>query len=131
MNTSNKHFLAIDEYIATFPEEVQKRLKQLRKLVHETVPNVEETISYGMPAFKLNGKGLVYFSGFKNHIGFYPYPDGVEMFKKLSADFPISGKGTVQFPHDMPIPVELVEKIIKFRMEENLDGYKSKVEKSK
>jgi uncharacterized protein YdhG (YjbR/CyaY superfamily) len=97
----------IDEYIAMFPTDVQKILENLRQLIRETAPEAEETIDYGIPTFKLNGN-LVHFAAFKNHIGFYPAPSGIEAFKKELSLYKQS-KGTVQFPLDKPIPIDLVE----------------------
>lgn len=108
----------IDEYIATFPKDVQDILQQIRKTVLESAPGAEETISYGMPAFKLNGN-LVYFAGFQHHIGFYPIPTGVEEFKAALSGY-VTGKGSIQFPLDQPIPYDLITRIVKFRVEENL-----------
>lgn len=108
----------VDEYIASFPEPVQVKLKEIRKVIKEAAPEVQESISYGMPAFKLNGP-LVYFAGYAKHIGFYPVPSGIQAFKKELATY-IKGKGTAQFPIDKPIPYDLVKKITKFRVEENL-----------
>lgn len=114
----------IDEYIAMFPKDVQKILENLRQVIRETALEAEETISYGMPAFKLNGKVLVYFAGWKNHIGFYP-AGSLEAFKKEELAFREElasfkqAKGTVQFPFDKPIPVDLVKRIVKFRIKES------------
>jgi len=90
----------------------------MRKVIRESAPEVEETISYGIPTFKLNGN-LVHFAEYKNHIGFYPTPSGIEAFKKELSPFK-SAKGSVQFPIDKPIPFNLVEKIVIFRVKENL-----------
>jgi uncharacterized protein YdhG (YjbR/CyaY superfamily) len=108
----------IDEYIRSFPPEVQAILEKMRKTIRKAAPEAEEEIAYNMPAFKLNGKPLVYFAGFKNHIGFYPIPSGVEAFKKELSSYTM-GKGSVQFPLDKPIPYDLVEKIVLFRVKEN------------
>lgn len=113
-----KQFQSIDEYIATFPEDVQDILEKMRKVIHEATPDAEEAISYGMPTFKLNGN-LVHFAAYKNHIGFYPTPSGIETFKEEISEYK-SSKGAVQFPIDKPIPYDLVEKIVIFRVGENL-----------
>jgi len=119
MATSKSQFKTMDEYIATFPENVRDVLEKLRRTIMESAPKAEETISYGMPAFKLNGKSLVYFAAWKNHIGFYPAgPSAIKAFKKELSPFR-QAKGTIQFPLDKPIPIDLVKKIVKFRVEEN------------
>ncbi|TAN13208.1 MAG: hypothetical protein EPN37_14100 [Chitinophagaceae bacterium] len=108
----------IDEYIAGFPEDVRAVLQQVRNTVKKAAPDAEETISYAMPAFKLYGKPLVYFAAFKNHIGFYPLPEGIKTFGKELAGYKTS-KGAIQFPLSKPIPLNLITKITKFRMKEN------------
>ena len=108
----------IDEYIATFPAELQKRLRDLRSTIKAAAPNAEEKISYGMPTFFLNGN-LVHFAAFKTHIGFYPTPSGIEAFKKELSIYK-GAKGSVQFPLDQPLPLKLIVKIVKFRVAENL-----------
>lgn len=113
-----KKFEPIDEYIETFPEDIQDILKKMRKVIQEAAPEAEETISYGMPTFKLNGN-LVHFAAYKNHIGFYPTPSGIEAFKEEISGYK-SSKGAVQFPLDKPIPYDLVEKMVIFRVKENL-----------
>jgi uncharacterized protein YdhG (YjbR/CyaY superfamily) len=111
-------FTSIDEYIASFPAETQKILKKVRSTIKAAAPDAEEKISYQLPTFALNGN-LVHFAAHKNHIGFYPTPTGVEKFKKELAGYE-GAKGSVQFPLDKPIPYELIEKIVKFRVKENL-----------
>jgi uncharacterized protein YdhG (YjbR/CyaY superfamily) len=110
-------FSSIDDYIANFPIKVQKLLKELRKAVKAAAPGAEECISYQMPAFRLNGI-LVYFAGYKNHIGFYPTGKGISAFKKELGDYKTS-KGTVQFPLDKPLPLDLIRKIVQLRVSEN------------
>lgn len=114
---------SIDEYLTSFPENIQTRLQQLRAIVNELAPNAVESIGYGMPAFKLNGKPLVYFAAFEKHIGFYPIPSGMIAFKKELAIYK-QGKGSVQFPLDQPLPIELIRRIVAFRVKENL-SYKN------
>jgi uncharacterized protein YdhG (YjbR/CyaY superfamily) len=116
---------SIDEYIAMFPKEVQAKLKELRTLIKSITLESAETISYGMPTFKLNDKSLVYFAAFKNHIGFYPFPSGIEAFKQETTDY-VTSKGTIQFPLNHPLPKDLITKIVKFRIKENLEKDKSK-----
>lgn len=107
----------VDEYIESFPPEVVSKLKQLRKTIRAAAPKAEELISYGIAGYKYHGI-LIYFAGFKNHVSVYPAPRGVDAFKKELADYK-GGKGTVQFPLDKPIPLDLVKRIILFRMKEN------------
>ena len=122
----------IDQYISAFPKEIQTRLQQVRKTIKAAAPGAEELISYAMPGYKLNG-ALVYFAGYKNHIGFYPVPSGIKAFEKELAPYK-AAKGSAQFPHDEPIPFDLITKIVKFRVEENgkkaqsKKGTKSKTE---
>ncbi len=107
----------VDEYILNFPKEIQKLLEKIRKTIKKLVPKAEETISYSIPTFKLNGKSLVHFAGYKNHIGFYATPSGHKEFKKELANYK-QGKGSIQFPLDQPIPYDLIKRIVKFRVEE-------------
>ncbi|MGH9460070.1 MAG: iron chaperone [Vicinamibacteria bacterium] len=119
MKTSKKPFETIDEYKKTFPKDVQGILEKMRQTIKEAAPDAVEAISYQMPTFKLNGKNLVHFAAFKNHIGFYPIPSGIEAFKKELSGYK-QGKGSVQFPLDKPVPYGLVEKVVRFRAKENL-----------
>ncbi|HSW57929.1 MAG TPA: DUF1801 domain-containing protein [Dehalococcoidales bacterium] len=112
------NYSTIDEYIQTFPPEIRLLLEQIRQIIREAAPEAKETISYQMPTFRLNGN-LVHFAAFKNHIGFYPTPSGTEKFQKELLPFK-SGKGSIQFPLDKPIPFDLIKKIVLFRIEENL-----------
>jgi uncharacterized protein YdhG (YjbR/CyaY superfamily) len=108
----------VDEYIAAFPKEVQLLLNQIRKTIKTAAPKAEEIISYGMPGYKYLAKHLVYFAGYQNHIGFYATPTGHEAFKKELAKYN-QGKGSVQFPVTEKLPLQLVERIVKFRVAEN------------
>jgi uncharacterized protein YdhG (YjbR/CyaY superfamily) len=108
----------VDSYIKTFPENVQILLKQIRSIIKENAPEAEESIAYKMPAYKTNGRPLVYFAGFKNHIGFYATPTGHVQFEKELSKYK-QGKGSVQFPLDIPLPATLIARIVKFRVEEN------------
>jgi uncharacterized protein YdhG (YjbR/CyaY superfamily) len=119
----------IDEYIATFPKEIQKKLEEIRATIRKAAPEAEETINYAIPTFKLNGN-LVHFAGFKNHIGFYPTPAGIEAFKKQLSDYE-GAKGSVQFPLDRPLPLALVSQIVKFRVKQSLEKQKAKGKKQK
>ncbi|HYM95586.1 MAG TPA: DUF1801 domain-containing protein [Chitinophagaceae bacterium] len=114
----------MDEYIAGFPKETQKILNQLRVTIKTAAPHSEEIISYGIPAFRQNGM-LVWFAAHKNHIGFYPRISGIEAFKKELSIYK-GAKGSVQFPFNNPLPIQLIKKIVKFRTKENLVRAKSK-----
>jgi len=107
----------VDQYLASQPKEIREILEQLRLTIKTTAPDAEESISYGMPAYKQNGP-LVYFAAFKNHIGFFPTSSGVKEFKDELSQYKTS-KGTIRFPLDKPLPIELIKKIVKFRLEEN------------
>ena len=108
----------MDEYIKTFPNDVRSILEKMRQTIQKAAPEAVEAISYQMPTFKLNGKNLVHFAAFKNHVGFYPIPSGIEAFKKELAPYQ-QGKGSVQFPIDKAVPYDLVRKIVIFRVKEN------------
>ncbi len=108
----------IEHYISKFPLNVQEKLNQIRAIIIENAPNASEMISYGMPAYKTDGKPLLYFGGYKNHIGFYAIPSGHAKFSNELANYK-QGKGSVQFGLDKPIPYDLIEKIVKFRVHEN------------
>jgi uncharacterized protein YdhG (YjbR/CyaY superfamily) len=119
MATSKSQSKTMDEYIAKFPKKVRDILEELRQVIRESAPKAEETISYGIPTFDLNGRHLVHFAAYKNHVGFYPGgSSGIKAFKKELSPFKTS-TGTVQFPLDKPIPFDLVKKIVKFRVREN------------
>ena len=119
MKSKKAGFTSIDEYIATFPEDVQKIMKQLREAIKAAAPQAEEKISYQMPTFTLNGTYLVYFAGWKTHIAFYGAPRGNAEFKEDLSAYE-SGAGTLKFPFDKPMPYGLITKIVKFRAAENL-----------
>lgn len=106
-----------DTYIASFPAEVQTLLEQVRKTIKAAAPDAEELISYNMPAYKWNGI-LVYFAAFKNHIGFYPTASGIAQFKEELSGYK-SARGSVQFPMSQPMPLDLISRIVRFRMAEN------------
>jgi uncharacterized protein YdhG (YjbR/CyaY superfamily) len=108
----------IDRYIKSFPKDIQLSLKQIREIIQKTAPDAVESISYGMPAFKINGKPLVYFAAYEKHIGFYPTPSGTAKFKKELSPYK-TGKGSARFPIDEPLPLELIQKIVAFRVQEN------------
>lgn len=115
----------IDEYIAGFPVDIQLILDQVRSTIKRAAPEAEESIGYGMPAYKTHGKPLVYFAGFKNHIGFYATPTGHAEFAKELSKYK-QGKGSVQFPIDQPMPLELIAQIVEFRVIENHEKAKAK-----
>ena len=114
----------IDAYISGFPEEVQAILEQIRRTIHETAPEATEAISYGMPTFKLNGN-LIHFGAFKSHIGFYPVPSGMAAFQDDLAAYK-QGKGSVQFPLNKPMPLDLIRRIVEFRVQESKAAKASK-----
>jgi uncharacterized protein YdhG (YjbR/CyaY superfamily) len=117
----------IDEYIADFPEDVQVKLQALRATIREAAPEAKETINYAMPTFQLKGN-LVHFAAYKNHIGFYPAPSGIEAFKEELSVYK-GAKGSVQFPLDQPLPLDLVNRIVQFRVAENLEKAEEKAKK--
>jgi len=129
MDSNKADFTTIDEYIAMYPDDVQKLLQQMRTIIHAAAPDATEKISYQMPTFFLNGN-LVYFGAHKNHIGFYPAPRGLEAFKEELSMYKGS-KGTVQFPFDQPLPVKLIIKIVEFRADENRKKAEEKANKKK
>jgi uncharacterized protein YdhG (YjbR/CyaY superfamily) len=110
---NSQKFKNIDEYISQFPADVQEKLKALRSCIHKAVPNLREVISYQMPAFKAR-KVLVYFAAYKNHIGFYPTSSGIRQFKSEFGNLKFT-KGAVQFPLDMPLPLDIIKRITIFR----------------
>jgi uncharacterized protein YdhG (YjbR/CyaY superfamily) len=130
MEEKKNTYESIDEYISKFPPEIQKTLKTLRKVIKESAPDTEEKISYQMPTFTLNGKNLVHFAAYKNHIGFYPTPGGIEAFKKELSEYK-GAKGSVQFPINKPLPYELITRIVKFRVAENSKEAEGKLKKKK
>ncbi len=129
MESKKGGFVSIDEYIATFPEETQKILEELRATIKACAPDAEEKISYQMPTFFLKGN-LVHFAAWKNHIGIYPTPSGTQAFKQELSVYE-SAKGSVKFPLDKPLPLELISRIVKFRVAENLKRAEIKSSKRK
>jgi uncharacterized protein YdhG (YjbR/CyaY superfamily) len=117
MKNKKASFGSIDEYIAAFPEDVQKILEELRATIKAATPEAGEKISYGIPTFALNGKNLIYFAGWKNHISIYPIPTGSAAFDKEISKY-IDGKGTLKFPINKPLPLKLITKIVKLRAAE-------------
>ncbi|MFN8344244.1 MAG: DUF1801 domain-containing protein [Spirosomataceae bacterium] len=119
----------IDDYIAGFPENIQLILEELRETIRQVVPEAEEAIKYGMPTFIYKGN-LVYFAAFKNHIGFYALPSGNVTFKEELSSYK-TGKGSIQFPLDQPMPYALISKMVTFRVKENEEREKAKPTKKK
>lgn len=120
-------FSTVDQYIGSFSPEVQSLLEQIRRTIQAAAPEAEECISYAMPTYKQHGN-LVHFAAYKNHIGFYPAPSGLLEFREEITKYPNS-KGAVQFPLDQPVPLDLIEAIVRFRIQENLK--KAEIKKSK
>ena len=118
------NYQSIDEYIGTFPDDIQSRLESMRQIIKSVIPGAIETISYQIPTFKINNKNIVHFSAYKKHIGLYPGPSTIEHFKEELSQYKWS-KGAVQFPLDNPIPSELVKKIVIFRARENQSQIKN------
>jgi len=130
MKTNKVHFNSIDEYIRTFPEETQKMLEELRATIKTAAPDAQEKISYQIAAFELDGRNLVHFAGWKNHISIYPIPTGSEAFNKQVSKY-VEGKGTLKFPLDKPLPLKLITKIVKFRVADNIKNAEIKSSKKK
>lgn len=124
MNNDPREPKDIDEYIAGFPKDIQERLEKVRKTIRTAAPQAEEAIKYRMPTFILNGN-LVHFAAFKNHIGFYPAPQGIEEFKEELSAYK-GAKGSVQFPYSEPLPFDLITRIVKFRVAKNLEKKKGR-----
>lgn len=113
------NFQSVDEYIATFPEETQKALEEVRSIIKSVAPEAKEKISYQIAAFELNGKNLIHFAGWKNHISIYPIPAGTDAFNKVVLKY-ADGKGTVKFPLDQLLPSKLIRQIVKYRLVDHL-----------
>ncbi len=121
MQAMNNKPANVKAYIQTFPTDVQQMLQTVRRTIREFAPDAVESIAYGMPAFKLKGKPLAYFGGYKNHIGFYATPNGHSAFVEELSKYK-QGKGSVQFPLDEPMPLDLIERIVRFRVEQISGG---------
>lgn len=119
----SKNIVSVDAYIAKFPSDVQLRLNKIRSTIKKIVPFAVESLSYGMPAYKLNGKPLVYFAGYEHHIGFYATPSGHAAFIKELSKYK-QGKGSVQFPLNEPLPLDLISRMVEFRVMENQEKVK-------
>lgn len=127
MENSKVQFSSIDEYIATFPTAIQQLLQEIRATIRAAAPEATEKISYQMPTFAQHGN-LIHFAAFKNHIGMYPAPSGIEAFQAELAPY-ASAKGSIRFPLDQPIPHELISRIVKFRVTENIAKAETKRKK--
>jgi uncharacterized protein YdhG (YjbR/CyaY superfamily) len=119
--TDKKRFASIDEYIAAFPGDVQAVLQELRRLIRQVSPEAAEAISYEIPTFRLNGKNVVHFAGWKSHVSLYPIPAGTEAFRERLAPY-VAGKGTLRFPLGKPLPSKLVEETVRLLVEESASG---------
>src|SRR3954451_9147966 len=129
MDARKGGFSSIDEYISSFPEDVQARLGEVRATIRAAAPGAEERISYGMPAFWQNGN-LVYFAALKNHIGFYPTASGIEAFKDQLTAYEVT-KGSIKFPNGQPLPLELISRVVEFRVSETSNKAAAKGSKKK
>jgi uncharacterized protein YdhG (YjbR/CyaY superfamily) len=129
MQSQKAGFRSIDEYIALSPADIQAKLEAVRATIHAAAPDAEERISYQMPTFYLKGN-LVHFAALKNHMGFYPTPSGIDAFADETSRYRTT-KGAIQFPLDQPLPLELISRIVKFRVAENLEKAAAKEQKRK
>lgn len=124
------NFQSIDEYIATFPADVQKVLEAIRATIQAAAPDAREKISYQIAAFELNGKNLIGFAGWKKHVSIYPIPSGSDAFNKEISQY-VDGKGTLKFPLNKPLPLKLISKIVKYRVADHLKNIETKYGKRK
>jgi uncharacterized protein YdhG (YjbR/CyaY superfamily) len=124
MKAASIKFKTVDEYLSAFPASTKKILQEVRKTIKQAAPNAEELISYNIPAFKLNGM-LVFYAAYEKHIGFYPTSSGIKVFQDELTNYKTS-KGAIQFPIDEPIPRDLITKIVRYRVKENLEKEKTK-----
>lgn len=124
MKSTREKDLTIDRYIASFPPKIQTVLKKVRATIRQAAPEAQEAMKYGIPTFVLH-ENLVHFGAFQNHLGFYPTPDGIQAFAKELASYP-GAKGSVQFPFERPMPLDLIRRIVKFRVRQVTDKWKAK-----
>jgi len=124
------NFGSVDEYIATFPPDMQRKLEEVRATIHAVVPEAREKISYQIGAFELNGKNLISFAGWKHHISIYPIPSGSESFDKEVSQY-ADGKGTLKFPLAKPLPLNLIRQVVEYRLADHLKNIGKKYAKSK
>ena len=129
MKPEKQAVTSIDDYIASFPEQVQDLLREVRVRIATAAPKAQEAIKYGLPTFVL-GENLVHFGAFKKHIGFYPTPSGIQAFENDLSGY-VNSKGAVQFPLDQPLPLKLIARIVKFRVREAAERAKSKLPSTK
>lgn len=122
MSAPRKKFSTIDEYINDFPDDIKEKLTLIRNTIKELVPEAEEAIAYQIPTFRLNGN-LVHFAGYKKHIGFYPTPSAIVKFEKELTSYE-KAKGSIKFPLNVPLPIDLITEMVKFRVQENLEKAK-------
>jgi uncharacterized protein YdhG (YjbR/CyaY superfamily) len=115
--TAQKHFSNIDDYLDSFPEDVKKILQLLRQTILEELPQAKETISYNMPTFKIGDDSVIFFAAWKAHVSVYPFSMAMESIPEAKG-YSISGKGTIQFSYDQPLPISLIRSIIRFRLDE-------------
>jgi len=127
---TKKGFTSIDEYIAACPPESQNYVREIRKIIHALVPDAKEKISYQIACFELNGRNLIHFAGWKKHVSLYPVPAGDEAFEKAVSKY-AGSKGTVKFPLDQPLPIKLIQKIVKLHVGNNLKNAKMNAGKEK
>lgn len=127
MKRKKTGFTSVDEYVATLPPESQKILNEIRAAIQAQAPEAKEKISYQMPAFELNGKSLIHFAAWKKHVSIYPVPEGDADFNEKVSNY-VDGKGTLKFPLDEPVPMKLIEQIIKLHLAENFRQVKEKGE---
>ena len=118
--TDRPNAASIDDYIAGFPPETRQALEEMRALIRASAPDAAETISYAIPTFDLHGRHLLHFAGYAKHVGLYPVPSGVEAFEEELKPF-ASGKASARFPTDRPLPVDLIRRIVEFRVRKNTD----------
>ena len=123
MAEAKKRFETVDEYIASFPADVQDRLQAIRATIREEAPRAEEVISYQIPAFKLDGKYVLYVAAWKDHVGLYPIPSGSDAFREELAPY-VASKGTVKLPFGEPLPLPLIRKLVRYSVEENVERRK-------
>lgn len=127
MKALQGQFTTIDEYIAGCPEEVRPIVQQLRQVINDVVPDAVETIRYRMPTFKLNGSAFIYFAAWKHHVSLYPYMSTMDALSPETAAYKTSGKGTIQFPLNQPLPLPLIRQMVAFRVQEHLENSEKNV----
>jgi len=114
----SSYFASVDEYINSFPKDTQSVLQRLREIIKEELADPQEVISYNIPAFRVHGKNILYFSGWKKHTSIYPFSSNMQRDIAQASLYKMSGKGTIQFPLDKDLPVELIQEIVRYRLKE-------------